>query len=290
MEGGDLENGLESPPLSNPIFSPPCALGKEPHAGAGYHRVLLLLIFYPAQQGTCGGMHAQVRACTQWLTWGVLRRCLLGKCVPGVPDPFGESNGRFSLTECPRHRHFRPLSPMMCVLHNNAAIHFVQWAVPYVEVALILTDHGLSLLHVGQSHMNLWNTSGTDSHPRHSSGLRGSVSAPGVRPTSFFFPFPTDACFCPLSPNNRANFGSPAVAALSYNVGVVGNDACVCNCACSHICETDSLVPVCGNTTPGCPLWSTWGTSLGEDKPGARARILKTKVPRRACAGRPLRG
>ena len=30
---------------------------------------------------------------------------------------------------------------------------------------------------------------------------------------------------------------------------------------------------------------STWGTSQGEDKPGARGRILKTKVARRACAG-----
>ena len=25
-----------------------------------------------------------------------------------------------------------------------------------------------------------------------------------------------------------------------------------CNCACSAVCETDSLVPVCGDTTPGC--------------------------------------
>ena len=32
--------------------------------------------------------------------------------------------------------------PMMCVLHNNAAVHHVQWAVPYVEVALIFTDEG----------------------------------------------------------------------------------------------------------------------------------------------------
>ena len=29
-------------------------------------------------------------------------------------------------------------------------------------------------------------------------------------------------------------------------------------------------------------VWSTWGTSLGEDKLGARARILNTKVARRA--------
>jgi ribosomal protein S27AE len=40
----------------------------------------------------------------------------------------------------------------------------------------------------------------------------------------------------------------------------------------------DSLVPVCGDTTPGCPLRSTWGTSLGEGKLGATARILTTKV------------
>ena len=30
---------------------------------------------------------------------------------------------------------------------------------------------------------------------------------------------------------------------------------------------------------------STWGTSLGGDKRGARARILNTKVVRQACAG-----
>ena len=35
----------------------------------------------------------------------------------------------------------------------------------------------------------------------------------------------------------------------------------------------------------GCPLRSTWGTTLGEDKLGAGARILNTKVARRACAG-----
>ena len=36
---------------------------------------------------------------------------------------------------------------------------------------------------------------------------------------------------------------------------------------------------------------STWGTSLGENKPGARDRILNAKVVRRACAGQtfPLR-
>ena len=31
---------------------------------------------------------------------------------------------------------------------------------------------------------------------------------------------------------------------------------------------------------------STWGTSQGEDKLGARDKILNTKVARRACAGR----
>ena len=31
---------------------------------------------------------------------------------------------------------------------------------------------------------------------------------------------------------------------------------------------------------------STWGTSLGENKIGARDKILNTKVVRRACAGR----
>ena len=32
-------------------------------------------------------------------------------------------------------------------------------------------------------------------------------------------------------------------------------------------------------------VWSTWGTSQGEDKLGARDKILNTKVARRACAG-----
>ena len=36
---------------------------------------------------------------------------------------------------------------------------------------------------------------------------------------------------------------------------------------------------VCGLVRP------IWGTSLGEDKLGARDRILNTKVARRACAG-----
>ena len=37
----------------------------------------------------------------------------------------------------------------------------------------------------------------------------------------------------------------------------------------------------------GCGLVrSTWGTSQGEDKLGARDKILNTKVARRACAGR----
>ena len=42
---------------------------------------------------------------------------------------------------------------------------------------------------------------------------------------------------------------------------------------------------VCG------PVRSTWGTSLGGDKLGARDRILNPKVARRACAGQtfPLR-
>ena len=30
---------------------------------------------------------------------------------------------------------------------------------------------------------------------------------------------------------------------------------------------------------------STWGISQGEDKPGARDKILNTKVARQACAG-----
>ena len=33
-------------------------------------------------------------------------------------------------------------------------------------------------------------------------------------------------------------------------------------------------------------VWSTWRTSQGEDKLGARDKTLNTKVARRACAGR----
>ena len=34
---------------------------------------------------------------------------------------------------------------------------------------------------------------------------------------------------------------------------------------------------------------STWGTSQGEDRPGARDKIINTKVARRACAGQKKR-
>ena len=36
----------------------------------------------------------------------------------------------------------------------------------------------------------------------------------------------------------------------------------------------------------GLRPWGTWGTSLGEDKLGARDKLLNTNVARRACAGR----
>ena len=50
----------------------------------------------------------------------------------------------------------------------------------------------------------------------------------------------------------------------------------------SHISAyaTCFAVKVCGLVR------STWGTSQGEDKPGARDKILNTKVARQACAGR----
>ena len=35
----------------------------------------------------------------------------------------------------------------------------------------------------------------------------------------------------------------------------------------------------------GCLVRSTWGTFQGEDKPGARDKILNTKVACPACAG-----
>ena len=50
----------------------------------------------------------------------------------------------------------------------------------------------------------------------------------------------------------------------------------------SHIsaCTRCLAQKVCGL------VQSTWGTSQGEDKVGARDKILNTKVARRACAGR----
>ena len=49
----------------------------------------------------------------------------------------------------------------------------------------------------------------------------------------------------------------------------------------SHISAYARCLPekVCGLVR------STWGTSQGEDKLGARDEILNTKVARRACAG-----
>ena len=35
------------------------------------------------------------------------------------------------------------------------------------------------------------------------------------------------------------------------------------------------------------PLWSTWGTPLGEGKSGVKAGIINPKVARRARAGQP---
>ena len=49
---------------------------------------------------------------------------------------------------------------------------------------------------------------------------------------------------------------------------------CFCNCAWLDICEMDSLVLVHGETT-----------SQGEDKFGATAKILNTKVARQAHTG-----
>ena len=50
----------------------------------------------------------------------------------------------------------------------------------------------------------------------------------------------------------------------------------------SHICTyaTCFAEKVCGLVR------STWGTSKGDGKLGARDRILNTKVARRACPGR----
>ena len=115
----------------------------------------------------------------------------------------------------------------------------------------------------------------------------GSVSALGI----FFLPFPTRACFCPVSPNN-----------LEYLLAVPKNPA-------------HPLHPVYDDGKGGVWKWwwhfvllnshvsayatcfarnvcrlvrSTWGTSRGEDTLGARDRIFDTKDTKiqryRACA------
>ena len=45
---------------------------------------------------------------------------------------------------------------------------------------------------------------------------------------------------------------------------------------------------LCTEGLQSSAVQSTWGTPTGEDKLGARDRILDTKVARRACAGRAL--
>ena len=139
-----------------------------------------------------------------------------------------------------------------------------------------LSAHGIKCTHGAQTNIMIL--------------FKGNVSEPGIflltipHPRLFMPPPPPP----PASPNNRANCGFPAVAALSYNVGVVGNVALLQLCNWSHTCETDSLVPVRGDTTPGCPLRSTWGTALCEATRGVRARILDTggALARWARAGR----
>ena len=58
---------------------------------------------------------------------------------------------------------------------------------------------------------------------------------------------------------------------------------------CAHRARTVRQRPLCSHTAHTCfagkvcgPVRSTWGTSLGGDKLGAGARILYTKVARRA--------
>ena len=112
------------------------------------------------------------------------------------------------------------------------------------------------------------------SHARHMPGI-------------FFLPFPTRACFCPPSPNNLE-----CLLAVSkthplppvYDDGMGGGwkwwegHFVLLN---SHI----SAYPTCLARKVCGLVRSTWGTSLGEDKLGARDKILNTKVARRACAG-----
>ena len=120
--------------------------------------------------------------------------------------------------------------------------------------------------------------------------LGGSISARGARRASFFLPFPTRACFCPPSPNNLENLlaVSRILAHLLHPVYDDGKGGgwkwwgwhfVLLN---SHISAYARCLAgkVCGLVR------STWGTSQGGDKPGTRDKILKTKVARRACAGR----
>ena len=60
-------------------------------------------------------------------------------------------------------------------------------------------------------------------------------------------------------------------------VGSGGSDICVVEFSYFGLCKV-LAGKVCGLVR------STWGTSQGEDKLGARDRMLNTKVARRACA------
>ena len=85
-----------------------------------------------------------------------------------------------------------------------------------------LSAHGMKCTHGAQTNIMIL--------------FKGNVSEPGI----FLLTIPHPRLFMPppppASPNNRANCGFPAVAALSYNVGVVGNDPRFCNCATGLTC------------------------------------------------------
>ena len=77
-----------------------------------------------------------------------------------------------------------------------------------------------------------------------------------------------------IQPSSATEETGPILVNLLWQLSVVGNDACFCSCALSHICETDSLVPVCGDTSPGCPDKSNLATTQDERQDEVEVCVL----------------
>ena len=105
----------------------------------------------------------------------------------------------------------------------------------------------------------------------------GSVSAAGI----FSLPFPIRACPPPPPPHQticpqegRGDVATSDLVPFHLPVLLRGNQVLLS----SHI----SAYATCFAGEVCSLVWSSWGTSRGEGKLGAKARILNTKVARRA--------